>query len=540
MGRSSLELQVSIRNLTAFRSYTPVNWCMSPDRAVHQKGPPRNSSPMSLLDARRALIFLIAALVPTASASSWVQGTVWEHREETRRPLAKVYLAARTLRGRLLASTRTSANGTFQLQDLPAQRLVLTAWKSGYYTDRAARRSGKRVTLDCTLGCAQEAIDFELVRGAVLEGVVLDRQGEPVERAQVSARRIGSDVSIRRGNMPRASTDDRGHFRLAGLPPGPYSLTVRGRAPAPAETATLLVEPGESEVIDDLAITLGEQSAHDVSGRLVGLGLDEAKRVQVRLQVAENVRQVFASNTDAEGRFHLTGVPSGRYLAKAVISERGAGRRQQFLDILDIYGDVQGLVLRPGPSSTVEGVARLAAEPRPRQVRLELQSNEGFGRRLIPVDPADGRFQIDDLIPGSYRLGVRPSAVYVESVQRGSMEISPEDLTVSAGSNRFDVILAADHGQVYGTVHEPTTGRPLPHARVALDGDRGRLRVQSDQAGRFLFGKVIPGEYRICAWTDIAPEQIADENEWEQAGCENKIIPVDPESEVEIDLTAAP
>ena len=225
----------------------------------------------------------------------------------------------------------------------------MTAWKSGYYTDRAARLSGKRVTLDCTLGCAQEAIDFELVRGAVIEGVVLDRQGEPVERAQVSAQRIGSDVSIRPRNMPRASTDDRGHFRLAGLPPGPYSLTVRGRAAgAPAETATLLVEPGESEVIDDLTITLGEQSTHDVSGRLVGLGLDEAKRVQVRLQVAENTRQGFTSKTDAEGRFRFTDVPAGRYLAKAVISERGAGRRQRFLDIIDVYGDIQGLILRPG------------------------------------------------------------------------------------------------------------------------------------------------------------------------------------------------
>ena len=498
---------------------------------------------MSSPSAKSALILLIVAALPAppVSASSWVQGTVWASRAETRHPLSKVYVAARSLRGRLLASTRTSANGTFQLRDLPAQRLVLTAWKSGYYTDRAANRSGKRVTLDCTLGCTQEAIDFELVRGAVLEGVVLDRQGEPVERARVSARRIGSDVSIRRGNMPRASTDDRGHFRLAGLPPGPYSLTVRGRAPgAPAETATLLVEPGESEVIDDLAITLGEQSTHDVSGRLVGISLDEAKRVQVRLQVAENAGQTFASNTDAEGRFRFTDVPAGRYLAQAVISKRGAGRRKRFLDIVDIYGDVQGLILRPGRGGTVEGAVRVAAGPLPRKIRLELQSNEGFGGRFTPVDPADGRFQIDDLAPGSYRLGVRPSLVYVESVRRGSSAVSPAELMISAGLNRFEVTLAADHGQVYGTVLDPSTGRRLPHARVALDGDRGRLRVQSDQAGRFLFGKVIPGEYRICAWADIDPDLTDQEQRWEEAGCGENFFPVAPGSDVEIDLTATP
>ena len=179
------------------------------------------------------------------------------------------------------------------------------------------------------------------------------------------------------------------------------------------------------------------------------------------------------------------------------------------------------------------------AGPWPPRVRLEFQSNDGFGRRFAPVNPADGRFQIDDLVAGSYSLGVRPSLVYVESVQRGSSAVSSTELTISAGLNRFEVTLFADHGQVYGTVLDPTTGRPLPHARVALDGDRGRLRVQSDQAGRFLFGSIIPGEYRICAWTDIAPERIDDESEWEQAGCENKIIPIDPDSEVEIDLTGS-
>ena len=161
---------------------------------------------MSPVAAKRGFLLLIVALLPAlpaAGASSWVQGTVWAHREETRRPLSKVYVAARSLRGRLLASTRTSANGTFQLQGVPPERVILTAWKSGYYTDRAAQRSGKKVTLDCTLGCTQEAIDFELVRGAVLEGVVLDRRREPVERAQVSARRIGY---ARSGSTARSTT----------------------------------------------------------------------------------------------------------------------------------------------------------------------------------------------------------------------------------------------------------------------------------------------------------------------------------------------
>ena len=64
--------------------------------------------------------------------------------------------------------------------------------------------------------------------------------------------------------------------------------------------------------------------------------------------------------------------------------------------------------------------------------------------------------------------------------------------------------------------------------------------LQADQNGRFSFDRVVPGEYRICAWTDIDPNLIADEASWEAAGCEEKVIPVAPDSEVEIDLTATP
>ena len=91
-----------------------------------------------------------------------------------------------------------------------------------------------------------------------------------------------------------------------------------------------------------------------------------------------------------------------------------------------------------------------------------------------------------------------------------------------------------------GLTREPGNGRPLPLARVALDGPKGIRPLQADQNGRFSFDRVVPGEYRICAWTDIDPDLIADEASWEAAGCEEKVIPVAPDSEVEIDLTATP
>ena len=89
-------------------------------------------------------------------------------------------------------------------------------------------------------------------------------------------------------------------------------------------------------------------------------------------------------------------------------------------------------------------------------------------------------------------------------------------------------------------IRSPHGSEPLPHARVALDGEAGKLSALADQRGRFVFERVIPGEYRICAWSDIPVDEVEDEIRWEQAGCANKIIPVEPGSQVEIDLRAAP
>ena len=67
-------------------------------------------------------------------------------------------------------------------------------------------------------------IDLQLPRGGVLTGRVLDRYGQPAVGAVVSAQRyqfaMGRWDLVRSGSGDR--TDDRGVYRLYGLPPGDY------------------------------------------------------------------------------------------------------------------------------------------------------------------------------------------------------------------------------------------------------------------------------------------------------------------------------
>jgi hypothetical protein len=76
--------------------------------------------------------------------------------------------------------------------------------------------------------------------------------------------------------------------------------------------------------------------------------------------------------------------------------------------------------------------------------------------------------------------------------------------------------------------------------QVGLAGPRGFRVVQADQNAEFVFERTVPGEYRICAWSDPDPQPIYDEKTWTAAGGAVRKFEVEAGSEVEINLTAVP
>ena len=473
-------------------------------------------------------------------AASSVSGTVYERRAASSAPIPRVFVSVRSAGGAILGTTRTDGNGRYHLVNLPAGRFVLTASKSGYVTSRAAGRAGSRVIVDCSVGCDERAADFELIPAALITGTVRDRLGQPIQKARVSLLRI--DSSAGREDTVGAATDDRGLFRLAGLRAGSYKLTIEGRAPGKkTETVTRSIEIDESEVLSGLDIVIGDQSMFQVAGQLLGVPWGNKYRTWITLRPIGGGRGGRNANVDMNGRFIVDSVPAGRYRAKGFSSERGSGTRNDYmLGAIDVDGDIRGLALQPIELASVSGLVEVEAGTLPTRATIVLTSNEGFGYNWFRVGGSKRQFELSKMTPGSYRIHARSADFYVKGLKNGTRLEPPDAVLLSSGSNRLTIVVSADHGRVYGTVRDPGTTYPLPHARVALQGDRGDHVVQADQTGRFLFGKVIPGDYRICAWTDIAPEQVAEEAAWEAAGCAQKIIPIDPESEIEIDLRASP
>ena len=351
-----------------------------------------------------------------------------------------------------------------------------------------------------------------------------------------------TNSASRREDTVSAATDDRGLFRLAGLRAGSYKLTIEGRAPGKkTETVTRSIEIDESEVLSGLDIVIGDQSMFQVAGQLLGVPWGNKYRTWITLRPIGGGRGGRNANVDMNGRFIVDSVPAGRYRAKGFSSERGSGTRNDYmLGAIDVDGDIQGLALQPIELASVSGLVEVEAGTLPTRATIVFTSNEGFGYNWFRVGESKRQFALSKMTPGSYRIHARSTDFYVKGLKNGTRLEPPDAVLLSSGSNRLTIVVSADHGRVYGTVRDPGTTYPLPHARVALQGDRGDHVVQADQTGRFLFGKVIPGDYRICAWADIAPEQVAEEAAWEAAGCAQKIIPIDPESEIEIDLRASP
>jgi hypothetical protein len=134
----------------------------------------------------------------------------------------------------------TDDEGRFEIADVPGGRFTISASRASYvtiaYGASAPGRAG--VPLVVEAGQRLTGIRLLLARGAAIAGTVRDADGEPMPGALVGlARRSGTDrVTL----SLTAKTDDRGGYRLFGLPAGEYFVV--------AETPFMSGAPGQQQV----------------------------------------------------------------------------------------------------------------------------------------------------------------------------------------------------------------------------------------------------------------------------------------------------
>ena len=176
--------------------------------------------------------------VQEANDLGMIQGQVLAEGDEY--PLAQATLSLRSTGAAPLErprTVRTDGSGEYTFRDLEPGQYVLRATRKGYIAQNYGQKSSysfrrEEVGTTLTVGHAQvlEDIDFHLVRGGVVEGRVVDQNNEPVERVTVMMKGYRSLAGEGR-LLPfgRDETDDRGQFRIFGIPPGNYYLSVSPR-----------------------------------------------------------------------------------------------------------------------------------------------------------------------------------------------------------------------------------------------------------------------------------------------------------------------
>ena len=196
------------------------------------------------------------------------------------------------------------------------------------------------------------------------------------------------------------------------------------------------------------------------------------------------------ATTDGEGRFAVEGRDEGAaYAVEARHELFGPGRSGR------TAGGEKGVVLRLGRGASLRGRV-VAADGKPAAAfSLALARKRGLALemvRTVAIVDAEGRFSVDGLEPGRYRL-----------VAAGIARAPSAAHDADAPSEGLELRLGRA-GTVVGVVTD-VAGKPLEHAKVQLEGDlsSGSIALPllaaaiTDELGRFELSGVPPGRRSV-------------------------------------------
>ena len=164
---------------------------------------------------------------------------------------AIVALASPDSRGRV---TVTDDAGRFVFVQVPSGRFTLSASRAGFVTATygAKRPNGQGSPITLTSGQVINDLRLKMLRGGVISGTVFDQTGAPLQDAYVNVLRSVYSSTGGRTMSPAniglgEPTDDRGMYRVYGLPPGDYQVVV-SNSPGVARAANEIHQLTAAEI----------------------------------------------------------------------------------------------------------------------------------------------------------------------------------------------------------------------------------------------------------------------------------------------------
>jgi len=191
-------------------------------------------------DARPAPAAAAVPAAPTGTAT--VSGKVVA--DATGAPVGLATVVLIGTRSGVLKVTSADREGAFTFWALPADRYTVGASKLPYLGAVSGARRPARSGSPVIVADAETVADvmIRLPLGAALSGTVYDEHGRPAPGVPVMVQQRKAQNGERilvRAPAGGVTTDDRGHYRVFGLPPGEYLISSAGtHQPVPARALT--------------------------------------------------------------------------------------------------------------------------------------------------------------------------------------------------------------------------------------------------------------------------------------------------------------
>ena len=439
-----------------------------------------------------------------------------------------------------VARATTDKEGRFQMNNLPDGRYYLVPLAPAYFAPTEDRMiaSGKPVTL--MKGETLEGIELKLIPGGVITGRVTTAGGQPVIGREIYTRptdpRVLQQLPVASAGGSRFKTDDRGVYRIYGLPAGRYIVSVRSDTPGQPESVFHpgVTEESRARPIDVMAGKVVENvdikappitRGYEARGRVV----DEATgqplpKIMVGLYAVENAggKAGLILNRELiyEGEgFRFTHLAPGRYSVYVPIYSRSEYYGDEVVfEVID--QDVTGLEIKARRAASLSGVvvidgardSAVLSDLSRLQVSVgKLTGGVGIGAQV----GADGRFRIPGLPPDKFQFHLssisQRQRYSLLGVERDGVRL-PGWIEVAAGEQvtGLRLIVAYGAGVVRGQVQ--IVGGALPDgARLSVSAHRADLPgwpisgsvVSVDARGRFLIEDLATGIYEILLTTFV-------------------------------------
>ena len=457
------------------------------------------------------------------------------------------------------AATMTDADGRYELTQLPPGRYQLKAKRGGYvevaYGPRRPFERGR--PLELGESAVLQNIDFALPPGAVVTGRVVDETGEAVAQAYVSiARRRYIDGARRLVAESGSSTDDRGEFRIFGVPPGDYVIFARfdgtdigsrdrvryvptyyPGTPVASEAQRVTVGPGQE--VPGITIALARAATATVRGVVRYSG--QASFGPFTFVTAREISgpQAYGHTATAlaggDGSFVIAGLLPGAYVVEA---RAPSGSEFASTEIVVEGSDVAGVNLMMSKGVAARGRIRFDTGKPPEGLRPSHvfvmpalvdphQMSHMSGER--PATHDDWTFELQGLRGRGFIRAGTLGDWEMKRVQREGVDVTDTPLDFTTDVDGLEVELTQRVTTVSGSVSDDGGGMALDATVIAFADDPGKWGphsrfiqlVRPDQQGRFTFRGLPPGRYVAIAVGYLEPGEERDPDvleAWRQSG----------------------